>query len=82
MVLDCRPATIANGAVQHPLGTTYTAVATVSCHAGYKVEGTGHLICLHNGLWSTDTECVIKGQSPVFDIKLICSTNRLSLYEL
>ena len=55
---DCRVAFVANGEVQYTFGTKYNDIVSVSCHSGYVINGTGTLVCLESGLWSTETKCI------------------------
>ena len=33
----------------------------MKCNTGYKVVGTGFLVCLESGLWGAESQCVIRG---------------------
>ena len=58
---DCARASISDADVTHPSGTKYPARAVVNCDTGYEMVGTGFLECLETGLWSTESQCVIRG---------------------
>ena len=61
MTADCGTTKITNGEVEFPTGTAFGASGTVSCDAGYNVDGPGMIQCLDTGIWSADTSCTIKG---------------------
>ena len=62
-ILDCGPTNTANGDVDYSGGTTFDTQANITCYLGYHFEGTGTITCLESGMWSSETECVINGES-------------------
>ena len=62
LIADCRSTSIVNGKVVFPFGTRYNVVAEVDCHDGFRINGSDTLTCLSTGAWTTDSECIPKGQ--------------------
>ena len=65
---DCGTISILNGNIAFPNGTKYNATADVECNARYRINGSSTLTCLSSGVWTTDSECIPKGQNLTFII--------------
>lgn len=63
-VTDCGDPSPAFGSATVPGGTLYGHYALVMCDAGYELNGTPSLVCLHTGFWSSASDCKPVGTCP------------------
>ena len=58
---DCGNPTPENGLATYSSGTTLGQTATVSCNAGYDINGSTMVVCEHSG-WNDTTTCDIQSK--------------------
>ena len=70
--VDCRPLTIANGAVDTSSGTTFMMTATYTCNTGYNIVGSQSRTCGPTGTSgaTTLTDGVCSPAAPVCESML------------
>ena len=62
LFLDCLEVTVDNAVVNFTMGTTFLALADVSCKAGYLMAGTGRTKCNESEKSSADTRYILIGE--------------------
>ena len=63
MTTGCGGISIANGGLEFPEGTNYSATAIIKCSDGYHITGTSSVTCQADGYWETPGTCEKNGTS-------------------
>ncbi|KAL4233501.1 hypothetical protein ACF0H5_008182 [Mactra antiquata] len=57
-IKDCGDPPPTNGLAHVSTGTTYGEVAFIECNIGYSVNGSTHITCEQDGIWSSSPSCI------------------------